>query len=192
MNLKQLFSFSEKKDSILAGFSYILCINSICILFLLLTYGVAYLFNSEQIGLNFFILYMVNLIIFTKHLFFILATSLAKAKQFYFKNNWGTLLGSLLMLLLIVTISIKKFELLPLTSNKSAYLYLVLVFTYTWIGYCGFTNIHVLSNTSISTGPYNGEANTLFIEKKKLNLLKGAFFLVAVLFFFCLSPFLFL
>lgn len=188
--LNQMFTFSEKRNSILAGFTYVLCINTFAIVFLLLTFAVSYLFKVEQIGFNFFLLYMINLIIFSKHLFLISATFIANEKRFYFRNDWGTLLGCIFMISLISGIAITKFELLPVTENNSSALVMILFFTHLCLAYCAFSSQNVVSKTTYTIYPSEIDGTTFFIEKKKLYILRGAFVFLASLLFYCLLHFL--
>lgn len=167
----KIFFFEDKHQSFIAGVTYSLAFNSIAILILLITYGIASLFNFGKLGFFFFVLYIINISYFSNQLYILIASFFANSPSYRYRMDFGALFGYLLFTIAIAWITLRKFDLVPIT--KESYSTLVI---------CGFfsavfsANTFICDNKSlcdISLTCNKNEVNSkvFYLEERKLKYL---------------------
>lgn len=174
----KMMYFADKTGSYVAGFTYVLAINTLLIMVLLLSWLIAYYFGNEQIGVQFVVLYLFNLLMFTNHLFTLLATQVAKADKYRTKMDVGVVVGCAFIIALVIFIANSKFNL------EGILLHVLGMFTLGASLQTALRFRHVRSSTiseiNMTTDKDEVDGKTFFIEKKKLITLSTLFIIVSI------------
>ncbi len=173
--MEKLMSFVNKPNSYIAGFTYIIALNAVLLIILLITHAIVYYIGTASSNLNYLIIYLLNLTLLSKHLYALVATRVAKAKLI--KMDIGAFIASLLMLCMVITLSVHKFELFPVTdTNRFSVTFLALISLMS-IGYTGYTRSQTISNTRVTGNKEDIDGYSVYLDRKTLRILNAAFFI---------------
>lgn len=173
--MEKLMSFVNKPNSYIAGFTYIVALNAVLMIILLFTHAIVYYIGMGSLNLNYLIIYLLNLTLFSKHLYTLVATRVAKAK--FIKMDIGAFIASLFMLCIIITLSVHKFELFPVTDTNRFTVTFLALMSLMSIGYTGYTRSQTISNTRVTGEKDDIDGYSVYLDRKTLRILNAAFFI---------------
>lgn len=173
--MEKLMSFVNKPHSYIAGFTYIVALNAVLLLIVLFSYAIVHYIGFSHSNINYLIIYLLNLTLFSKHLYSLVATRVAKAKLI--KMDIGAFVASLFMLFIIITISVHNFELFPVTDATRFPVTLLALMSLMSIGYTGYTRSQTISNTRVTGNKEDVDGYSVYLDRKTLRILNAAFFI---------------
>ncbi|WP_180190206.1 hypothetical protein [Acinetobacter sp. YH01009] len=119
---EKMFILLDKKNSFLSGATLVLSMNVIFMLALLFMILIMKSFWDNAISFSFFLMFLYNIQVFTKMLYN--SINYKVMGLHVHKNEVGQLVAALLISIFIGLLSIQKFDLLPVTKESYAPLFI--------------------------------------------------------------------
>lgn len=177
--MEKLFDFVDRKNSLVAGFTYVISINAVLIIILLLAHYLTNLVGYSTIGFSYLILYVFNLSMVGKHLYVLLGLHFAKSS--ICRMDIAALFTSLVCGILVACLAVIKFNIFSEVGPNNIALTIIAVFTCMSFSFSTFTYAQSISGMNLTTDKSDVDATTVLIDKKLLNKIRFSIYAFSIL-----------